>query len=740
MTEPAKKTLGQNIGIARKFIIYLFVLSFLITAITTSVQLYLDYSTAKESIEAKLKEIKSSHLQGIINSMWVTDYELLKIQLEGILVTPDIQHLSISNGNTDIIAVGNDKSENIISHQYPLIYSFRGKSIKLGTLHVIASLEGIQERLINKGRLILINESIKIALISMFLYFLFYYLIGKHLTTMSNYTKQLDFKSLDRPLVLKRIEQGKDELDQLVMSINSMRKGLAKEVKEREQAEKALIESEAHMRALIETIPDLIWLKDPDGVYISCNPKFERFFGAKEIDIIGKTDHDFLDKELADFFRQKDKEAMVAGKPSVNEEEVTYADDGHNEILETVKTPMYDSEGKFIGVLGTARDISERKKIEAELQQMQKLESIGILAGGIAHDFNNILAGIITNIYLSKMDIQRDSPGFNNLESAEKAILRAKDLTQRLLTFARGGDPVTKAASIVKIIKESAEFILTGSNVICDYHVADDLLPAIVDEGQISQVIQNLVLNSSQAMPEGGTIHISMDNIELVTDVKVPLEEGRYVKIVIQDKGTGMSEEHLTSIFDPYFTTKDTGRGLGLSIAYSVVKSHKGHISVESEIGAGTTFTIYLPASERPIEEVESRDDTILKGHGKILLMDDEEMIRKSIGQFLEISGYEVEYAEEGNEAIALYKKAMEASKPFDAVILDMTIRRGMGGKESIKKLLGIDPDVKAIVSSGYSNDPIMADFREYGFSDVLAKPFNNPNELIVILHRILKA
>ncbi len=385
-----------------------------------------------------------------------------------------------------------------------------------------------------------------------------------------------------------------------------------------------------------------------------------------------------------------------------------------------------------------AFDITERKRTEEELQKMQKLESIGILAGGIAHDFNNLLAAIRNNIYLAMMHVNRENIAYENLESTENIIHRAANLTQQLLTFSKGGLPIKKTASIIELIKESAEFVLKGSNVKCEFEAADNLRPAEVDEGQINQVIHNLILNADQSMPEGGTIKISAENINLDSGAELPIQEGKYVKVVIQDQGIGISEENLKKIFDPYFTTKEMGRGLGLSITYSIIKNHNGHISVESEIGAGTAFTIYLPASEKQVAEKETVEDTFASGEGKVLIMDDEEIIRESVEQLLTYNGYEVECAKNGDEAIELYKKAMEESKPFDAVILDLTIRGGMGGKEVVKKLLEIDPNVRAIVASGYSNDPVLANFKDYGFVGVFAK-HDKTEELGKALYKVIK-
>jgi CheY-like chemotaxis protein len=326
---------------------------------------------------------------------------------------------------------------------------------------------------------------------------------------------------------------------------------------------------------------------------------------------------------------------------------------------------------------------------------------------------------------------------FERLAAAEKATLRAKDLTQQLLTFSKGGAPIRKAASIAELIKESANFVLSGSNAQCQYALPGDLWAVEVDEGQISQVIQNLMINADQAMPNGGLIRVRAENAALEEDVALNLKAGRYTKIVIEDHGIGIPAEHLPRIFDPYFTTKQKGSGLGLATAYSIIKRHDGAITVESELGAGTTFTIYLPASDQQTPMIEVEERTPPMSQGRVLLMDDEEIIRTITGQMLAHIGYQVEVAADGAEAIEIYQRAMDRGERFDVVLMDLTVPGGMGGKEAIKTLREMDAQVKAIVSSGYSNDPIMANYKTHGFRGVVAKPYEY-DELSEVVRRVV--
>jgi len=382
---------------------------------------------------------------------------------------------------------------------------------------------------------------------------------------------------------------------------------------------------------------------------------------------------------------------------------------------------------KFINdlhVVAVARNLTKRKKMEEELLKAEKLESIGILVGGIAHDFNNILTAAMGNISLARMDAEAGKDNTKLLFEAEKALNRATNLTYQLLTFSKGGAPLKRTADIVEAIIESASFALRGSNVICKYNIADDLYYADFDRGLISQVINNLVINADQAMPDGGTINIICENITLDEDSELPLNQGVYIKISIVDNGTGIPDDIKKNIFDPFFTTKPNGSGLGLSSTYSIVKNHQGFIQVDSSMDSGTRFDIYLPTSDKVIKKVISKDKTDIKGSGNVLVVDDEKPIRNISKIILKGFGYKVETAKDGETAKKIYKKAIESNKPFDLVILDLTIPGGKGGKDIITELTAIDPNVKAVVSSGYSTDPVMANYREYGFVGRLEKPF----------------
>lgn len=370
---------------------------------------------------------------------------------------------------------------------------------------------------------------------------------------------------------------------------------------------------------------------------------------------------------------------------------------------------------------------NERQQTDEHLLELSKLRSIGIIAGGIAHDLNNMLTIILGYISMVKFDVKGNINIFDKLTMAEKASLRAKGLAQQLLIFSKGESLIKKAAPILDIIKDSANFALSGSNVGYELSISDDLWSVEIDEDQMNQVFNNLIINARQAIPEGGTIKITAENIIIEREIReygMQLQSGNHLKISIEDNGVGIPEKHLQKIFDPYFTSKQAGNGLGLATTYSIIKKHGGLITVDSRPGVGTIFYIYLPASRKDTRKKEDAKERIIPGRGKILVMDDEEDIRYVTKQMLVSIGYQVDLAKNGVEAINAYLNAIEDGKPFSAVIIDLTIQGGKGGKETIKELLEIDPNIKAIVSSGYPDNPVMTNYKKYGFKDVMAKPY----------------
>ncbi len=404
---------------------------------------------------------------------------------------------------------------------------------------------------------------------------------------------------------------------------------------------------------------------------------------------------------------------------------------GKERIVAYQGAPLKEHD-KYHGAVVVLRDITQSSILEEELLKIRKLESVGMLAGGIAHDFNNLLTGITTYLFMARMSAAGNKEACSLLNEAEKAALKATSLAKQLLLFAKGGNSVKETASIKQLIQDTVGFCLSGSNADYRLELPDDLAPVEVDKGQIDQVLNNLFLNAVQAMPDGGTVTISGENYLLdpagtvpASLETIPLSPGRYVKISVKDEGVGISRDHLAHIFDPYFTTKENGAGLGLTTAYSIIKRHGGHIYVESAPNKGSVFTFFLPVPDKKGDTKETEKGLLNKETGKILIMDDDTIVRTVVETLLKKAGYAPVCVSNGNQALETYTEALSQGEPFTVTIMDLTIPGGMGGKETVKKLREIDPKAKVIAFSGYSNDPIFASFNEYGFDGVLSKPFS---------------
>ncbi len=542
-------------------------------------------------------------------------------------------------------------------------------------------------------------------------------------------------KEIDKRLQAEEnLEVANRDLDEKVkqrtQELSVRNRELLQEIHQREAAENLLAAEKEQLAVTLRSIGDAVITTDITGAIVLMNKIAETLTGWSQDEAAGRPLSEVfriineLSRELCESpFEKVIKSGQIIGLANHT---ALISKDGKEFIIADSGAPIRDKDSAIIGVVLVFRDITAQQRTEQELLKVKKLESVGVLAGGIAHDFNNILAAILGNINLALFDNTLNDKTKRLLAEAEKASLRATDLTQQLLTFAKGGEPVKEASSLENVIIDSANFVLHGDKVACRFDLSDDLWLADIDKGQISQVIQNIVLNASHAMPEGGIIKVSAENVHSAIEHNFSiLHKGRFVKISIEDTGIGIPAKIIEKIFDPYFSTKQGGGGLGLAISQSIISKHGGHISVKSKSGDGTTFTIYLPASE----QIKTRDQKTAvrdkaSSHVKILIMDDEEMVRTVVKEMLTALGHDVSLSEHGEEAIALYKEAINANDKFDLVIMDLTIPGRMGGKEAVKGILAIDSGAKVIVSSGYSNDPVMADCKKYGFCASIVKPY----------------
>lgn len=493
------------------------------------------------------------------------------------------------------------------------------------------------------------------------------------------------------------------------------------DITERKQMEDALRENESRYRVIFEKSPLGMVRFSSEGKVLDFNDKFIEIMGSTREKLLG-----FNAAQQSTPLVQETMKKAMNGKIASCEESYTSFTGNKNTYLRGIFSPVFPGQSPT-EIIATIEDITELKEHEKKQHRIEKLESLGVLAGGIAHDFNNILTGIMANISFAKVLVDAEHKALNPLTEAEKASRRAAELAQQLLTFAKGGEPNKKIISVQHLIPEAISLMLHGSNVRAIVDVPDTIHAVKADEGQISQVLNNLIINGTQAMPGGGTLSVIAENVFLPDSNKFNLPGGTYIKVIIQDEGCGIAQADKEKIFDPYYTTKITGTGLGLASAYSIIAKHKGHIDVRSVLHKGTVFTIYLPSigeSYTEHSEAASEDNHPHK-EGSILVMDDEEMIRDIAEAMLTHLGYLVTTSTQGEETIKLFRESLASEKPFLAVIVDLTIPGGLGGKEVAEHILAMFPAACLIVSSGYSNDPIMANYQEYGFRAAIAKPYS---------------
>jgi PAS domain S-box-containing protein len=538
-------------------------------------------------------------------------------------------------------------------------------------------------------------------------------------------------------------------LSQMIVDQKVLYVAMVRDVTERKRFEQQIAAEKENLGVTLRSIGDGVITTDVHGKIVMINNEAERLTGWTLQEAVGQPLKTVFNV-VVDLATQA-KTQKTGSRSEVQSilqqlpENVTLTSrDGVERVIEQVASPIRDNKNEIAGVVLVFRDITERQRNEAERRKAETLEQLGLLAGGIAHDFNNLLTAIIGNVSLASILLPPNNEMACRLEDAKNASVRARDLAQQLLTFARGGAPIKKAASIGKLIQDTVSFSLRGSHNRSEFDFGADLWPAEVDSGQISQVIANLVVNADQAMPNGGALHVSCENFSYTstsTPVVPDLPPGDYIRIKIRDEGVGIPEKYLKRIFDPYFTTKPKGTGLGLATAYSIIKNHNGLMTVESEVHVGSTFTLYVPASlNQDIVVEQPRVVTeVISGSGRVLIVDDEEAIRALVEFTLTRLGYEVTAAETALEGVNVYRQKLEAGERFDVVILDLTLPGGMGGKEALKKLIEIDPTVNAIVSSGYANDATMSRYQDFGFRGVIAKPYEAA-ELGKIVHDVISS
>ncbi|MCJ7599877.1 MAG: response regulator [Desulfobulbaceae bacterium] len=829
-------------GIGHRLLLYIIIFSSVITCLGTAFQLYIEYSRDMLALTRSIKQIETSSVPTLINTLWVSDYDLLKDQMGDILRIPDIEYLTVQLDNELVAELGTPQYDNIILRKFPMTYSYNNKKINLGTLSVTATLTGVRERLFDRIFIIVGTQAVKTFLVSMFILLLFHYLVGRHLIRIANYTRSFNFKDKPIAFTINRSpsKKGKeDELDQLVFSINQMREnlmcslnelceseeqlslalkaagsgmwdfhpqtgktyfsqecftllgyrpdecrhdyetwrnlvhpvdgkivegeikdhlkegldlafefrmksqkgewkwvllkgqcvqltqdgsperilGILMDITQRKNAEKALQESEDRLGMILNSLGTAIVVVNAKKKIVEANPAAVQMMDVPKEDLLGANFDEFI---------------------SVSSEGRGIQIDELGQNQENVEFSISSRKGYIIPVLKTTRpitlggeqcslecfvDISEKKRLESKLQQAQKLEAIGTLAGGIAHDFNNLLTGMLGNISLIFLDIDPSHPHYERLKRVEKLILSAAQLTSQLLGYARKGRYEVKPINLNQLVEEtSGTFGRTRKEITIHRELAEDLLAVSADSGQIEQVLLNLFINAADAMPDGGELFLKTANMTHREGEALGLEPGEYVLLTVKDTGMGMDKDTMERIFEPFFTTKEMGRGTGLGLAsvYGIIKGHGGYIDVDSQTERGTTFSIYLPVSKIPVGKAVEIAGELSTGTEMVLLVDDEEIVLDVARKLLETLNYRVLTAKDGDSAIEIFRDKRD---DIDLVLLDMVMPHMSGGKV-YDQLRGIKPDVKVLLSSGYSITGQATEILERGCNGFIQKPF----------------
>lgn len=528
---------------------------------------------------------------------------------------------------------------------------------------------------------------------------------------------------LQNELLVERLGSEKQHLEALNAEHTA-------EIAERKRAQQSASTRRQYLEAILQSTPAATITLDANQCVLEWNAGAERLFGYQAAESRHQPLEDLLfpavngkrDQATADVRRRLREGATIDSVETVCRRK-------DREPVDVIVTAAPIRWGERpVGSVVTCTDISERRQVEEQLHTIQRLKSIGTLAGGIAHDFNNLLTGIYGNLTLAKLEVSLDHPSYAYLEDAEHSMTRATRLTNQLLTFAKGGEPVREYVGLSDLIREVALFDLAGSSVRLIFDQSEDLWTAPVDKGQMQQVFSNLVRNAVQAMPDGGHLYIALSNYRCAEGDPLPVAPGSYVCGTVRDEGVGIEAEHLHRIFEPYFTTKEEGHGLGLSMVYSIIRKHGGHIAVQSTPGQGACFRWYLPAAQQtdlPASEPAVAVPAARSRSARLLVMDDEPSVRRVASGMLEHAGYVVVTACDGEDAVRRYRESLHEGRRFDAVIMDCTIPGGMGAKQTIEELLKLDPDAVGVVSSGYADDPILARYAAYGFRAAAAKPYS---------------
>ena len=743
---PKEKISPQKSSLSRRFSITLSIVVFTILLFFSLGVIFYNSYTIEKELVGQLNDTLELAETSRPTAVWQMDYSSMDDILEAILINDTIASVRILTDDEIAAEKTQPRYDNID------FSSFRNLVDKSVDVRRTCGKVGVFEVAISRAEMnrelavtILVVISLAVILCTAILLtsvFITKRYIFQPLVRLENHAELIAGGDLETHLE----PDGNDEFAQLASAFNIMAdqlkisfQTLEQKVQERTadlyqaktEAEKMNLHLGiigAELQTLLDNSPVGIIFVDFDRVIQRVNPEITRITGYSSKDLIGQTTRTLYESEkLYQSFGQVHYPFLR--KNGYCQANTDFIRKDGTRVTCYVRGRVIVAESGIEGIIWTLEDITMRLKMEDELLKIKKLESIGVFAGGIADDFNNLLLAIIGNISLANRIVAHDSQVSELLTSAHKASERARELTAKLLTFASGGEPVKSTESLPQLLKDSASFALSGSNVKCVYELSADLWHVNMDKAQINQVVQNLVLNADQSMPDGGVITISCNNERLSTDQIPGLDSGYYVRVSVRDKGQGISKENIDRVFDPYFSTKEKdsskGSGLGLAIVHSIITKHGGSIMVESVLEEGSNFILYLPAEPVSEKQNNTLEELPRMSSGRVLVMDDEEIIRKVVCNMLNHLGYDSIATADGDEAVSAYKDSQESGNPFDAVIMDLTIPGGMGGVEAVKHILAIDSQAKVIVSSGYSQDPILDNYKAFGFCNIVSKPYH---------------
>ncbi len=704
-------------------------------------QILFDLSNEKREIGQKLDQVLALTLASAAQAAYTLDSQIAQTVISGLTKQSYIIQVDLHSNFNEMLATskGAESTGSMAFIANKVLGSdlVRGTDLyvpeietSVGRLTLYADSYRIAANFFQRSGLILFTGLIRNLIFAGIIVWIFFQTLTKPLLSIIEQLSDIDVKAPARKKLFVPDGYEETELGQLADTFNGMAELTAMYLSELNTTATDLRKSETHLRTLLETLPDLVWLKDPNGVYLDCNKKFEGLFGANRSEIIGRTDYDFIDKDLADTLREHDAAAISAGRPTANEELAAFVDDGHEELLETIKTPVCSADGELIGVLGVGRDITDRRKNEKALRRAQKMDAVGQMAGGIAHDFNNILGIIIGNVNLLERHVSSDQKALKRIGTIKKSAHRAADLTKQLLGFSRQQPTQMAITDINQAIDEMDSLIVRSitPEVVVERQFEPKLWLTEIDVGDFQDALLNLILNARDAMPAGGQLILKTCNCTLDATYcaqnhgAVP---GEYVQLMISDSGVGIPVKHQEKIFDPFFTTKAQGKGtgLGLAMVFGFVNRSNGSISVYSELGVGTVFRLYLPRSggeEQPLKVVDEQPERLPRGNEIVLAVDDEVGLLDLAKESLQALGYRVITASDGTQALDRLAEEPAISLLFSDVVMP----GGISGYELAEKATNRLPNLKVLLTSGYTEKAVAHNGQARFNAQLLSKPY----------------